>query len=53
MSGVNSQSPTAFVIMQIGDPQLDRMHDTAIVPAVRACRLEPKRVDKHNEGGAP
>ena len=50
MSGVNSQSPTAFIIMQIGDPQLDRMHDTAVVPAVRACGLEPKRVDKHNEG---
>ena len=37
--------------MQIGDPQLDRMHDTTIVPAARACGLVPKRVDKHNEGG--
>ena len=27
------------------------MHDTAVVPALHACGLEPKRVDKHNEGG--
>ena len=51
MSDVDTRSPTAFVIMQIGDLQLDRMHNTAIVPAARACGLEPKRVDKHNEGG--
>ena len=37
--------------MQIGDPHLDQMHDTAVVPAARACGLDPKRVDKHNEGG--
>ena len=51
MNGVDTRSPKAFVIMQIGDLQLDQMHDAAIVPAVRACGLEPKRVDKHNEGG--
>lgn len=51
MSDVDSGSPIAFVIMQIGDPQLDQMHDTAVVPAARACGLDPKRVDKHNEGG--
>ena len=36
--------------MQIGDPHLDQMYDTAVVPAARACGLHPKRVDKHNEG---
>ena len=51
MSGVETRSPTAFVVMQIGNLQLDQMHDKAIVPAVCACGLEPKRVDKHNEGG--
>ena len=50
MSDIDSRSPIAFVIMQIGDPHLDQMHDAAVVPAARACGLDPKRVDKHNEG---
>jgi hypothetical protein len=41
----------AFIIMQIGNPQLDQMASSAIVPALLACGLDPRRVDKHNEGG--
>ncbi len=41
----------AFIIMQIGNPQLDSVYKDIIVPAVTANHLEAKRVDKHNEGG--
>jgi hypothetical protein len=41
----------AFIIMQIGNPELDRVCAEAIVPALKACGFDPKRVDKHNEGG--
>lgn len=36
--------------MQIGKPDLDAVCSKAMVPALRACGLDPKRVDKHNEG---
>lgn len=42
---------TAFIIMQIGNPELDQVCAKAMVPALKACGLDPKRVDKHNEGG--
>ena len=41
----------AFIIMQIGNKQLDDVCENAIVPAIKACGFEPRRVDKHNEGG--
>lgn len=41
----------AFVIMQIGNPGLDRVYERAMVPALRACGLVPRRVDRHNAGG--
>jgi len=42
----------AFVIMQIGNRELDRIFNEVIKPAVIAARLpDPKRIDKHNEGG--
>ena len=41
----------AFIIMQIGNPNLDIVCKESIVPALQSCALEPKRVDKHNEGG--
>jgi nucleoside 2-deoxyribosyltransferase len=41
----------AFIIMQIGNAELDRVCEQAIVPALKACGLDPKRVDKHNSGG--
>jgi hypothetical protein len=40
----------AFIIMQIGNSDLDTVCANAIVPALRSCGLDPKRVDKHNEG---
>jgi hypothetical protein len=41
----------AFVIMQIGNDELDRVYDHAIVPALRRCTLEPRRADRHTRGG--
>lgn len=40
----------AFIIMQIGNSELDVMCREVIVPALKALGLDPKRVDKHNEG---
>lgn len=40
-----------FIIMQIGNPDLDRVCADVIVPALTACGLDAKRVDKHNAGG--
>ncbi len=39
-----------FIIMQIGDAELDRMCEEVMVPALKVCGLNPKRVDKHNKG---
>jgi hypothetical protein len=41
----------AFVVMQIGNAELDRVYERAIVPAIRNCGLAPRRVDRHNRGG--
>jgi len=41
----------AFVIMQIGNPDLDLVYDRVVAPALSACGLEPRRVDRHNAGG--
>lgn len=41
----------AFIIMQIGNADLDRVCADCIVPAIEACGLSAKRVDKHNKGG--
>jgi hypothetical protein len=40
-----------FIIMQIGNPDLDRVCADVIAPALTACVLVAKRVDKHNLGG--
>lgn len=40
----------AFVIMQIGNADLDRVCDEVIFPAIAAAGLEPRRVDRHNTG---
>lgn len=40
-----------FIIMQIGNDELDLVCESAIVPALEACGFDAKRVDKHNEGG--
>lgn len=41
----------AFLIMHIGNAELDHVASAAIVPALVACGLDAKRVDKHNKGG--
>ncbi len=41
----------AFIIMQIGNIKLDQIYTDVMLPAIIACGLDPKRVDKHNEGG--
>src|SRR4030042_1070397 len=40
----------AFIIMQIGNLDLDNICKAVFVPVLKACGLDPKRVDKHNEG---
>jgi hypothetical protein len=40
-----------FVIMQIGDAQLEGVFERAIAPALMACGLAVRRVDRHNRGG--
>jgi len=40
----------AFIIMQIGNLDLDNICKDVFVPVLKACGLDPKRVDKHNEG---
>lgn len=39
-----------FVIMQIGEPELDRVWEEAIAPAIDAAGLVPRRIDQHNTG---
>lgn len=40
----------AFIIMQIGDTELDNVFREVFIPASKNSGLDPKRVDKHNEG---
>jgi len=40
----------AFIIMQIGNPELDKLYSEYIVPAVEACELNAIRIDKHTQG---
>lgn len=40
-----------FVIMQIGNPELDLVYERAVAPACSACGFAPRRVDRHNRGG--
>lgn len=39
-----------FVVMQIGNSQLDTVCDEAIDPAIRDAGFVPRRVDRHNSG---
>jgi hypothetical protein len=41
----------AFIIMQIGEPELERIYDRVIAPALEACGFTPRRVDRHTRGG--
>ena len=40
----------AFMIMQIGNPDLDDMYENIYLPISKECRLRLFRVDKDNEG---
>src|SRR5215510_1098124 len=40
-----------FVIMQIGNPELDNVYERAVAPALLDCGVAPCRVDRHNRGG--
>ncbi len=40
----------AFIIMPIGDKELDNNYYNVISPVLKSLGLEAKRVDKHNEG---
>jgi hypothetical protein len=40
----------AFVIMQIGDRELDKMYSDILIPAIEAANLIPKRIDLNNKG---
>lgn len=42
---------TAFVIMQIGNDELDRIYEDVVIPATRTVELEARRIDRDNEGG--
>jgi len=48
--GQAGQSGQAFTIIQVGNPELDKVYKDCIAPALKSCGLELKRVDKHNEG---
>jgi hypothetical protein len=39
-----------FVIMQIGNAQLDGVCDESIDPAIKDAGFLPRRVDRHNTG---
>ena len=43
--------PNTFIIMQIGNNELDAVCEHCIVPAIEANGMVAKRVDKHNQGG--
>lgn len=43
-------SKKAFVIMQIGNKQLDDVYEKVISPTLKSAGYDPKRVDKHNDG---
>lgn len=40
----------AFIIMQIGDTEMDNVCDQVLQPAIEACGLLPRRVDRDNSG---
>lgn len=47
---MGSQMSTAFIIMQIGNPEMDALYEQFMVPAIEACDLRPVRVDRDNQG---
>jgi hypothetical protein len=49
--GIMDSKETGFVIMQIGNKELDNLYDFYISKAIIDAGLVPIRIDKHNEGG--
>jgi hypothetical protein len=43
--------PNGFVIMQIGDTELDHVYDTVIAPVITDAGLVPRRIDIDNSSG--
>ena len=39
-----------FVIMQIGNPEMDKLYSEVYCPALKSVGLQPRRIDKDNEG---
>ncbi len=39
-----------FVIMQIGNPELDKIWQDVYVSVISDFKMDPRRIDKHNEG---
>jgi len=39
-----------FVIMQIGNPELDKIWQSVYMPVIGDLKMKPCRIDKHNEG---
>ena len=49
--GDTVRMPDGFVIMQIGDPDLDAVYSNALAPAIEDAGLVPRRIDLDNAGG--
>lgn len=45
-----NEKSIAFVIMQIGNPELDKIYKDIFKPAIEAAGLNPKRIDQDNSG---
>lgn len=51
VTGETVPMPDGFVIMQIGDPDMDAVYATALAPAIEDAGLLPRRIDLDNAGG--
>ncbi len=45
-----NQEKDCFVIMQIGNKDMERIWSNVYKPAIQSCGLNPIRVDKHDDG---
>jgi hypothetical protein len=45
-----NESRIAFVIMQIGNVELDKLYQEIYIPAIKDANLNPKRIDFDDEG---
>ncbi|HEY2651269.1 MAG TPA: hypothetical protein VGI50_05060, partial [Solirubrobacteraceae bacterium] len=47
---LNRIADEAFIVMQIGNAELDAICEDVIKPAITHAGLVPRRVDQHNQG---